>query len=105
MECNREVQYVNKEVFYCCYQEIRHLLDNSTLLEYLRQYGVLNDPVDEEELVSPYYQLEDRFSVLVNLIEKQGDNGYMILYMCIHESSTKSLRHKDAVSILGLTGK
>lgn len=105
MECNPGVQYVNKEVFYSCYREIRNLLDNSILLEYLRKYDMLNGLVDEEKLVSPYCQLQDRFSSLIDIVEMQGEYGYMILYICIYKSRARSSRHEYAVSRLDRIGK
>ena len=107
MEQNPGVPYVGKEVFYFCRVTVRPLLDNSVLLPYLQKYEMLWDSEDVDRLTgtSPYCQLEDRFTSLVNGVEKQGEYGYMLLYMCIFESSSKALRHAAAVQHLDTMGK
>lgn len=107
MEQNPGVFYVDKEVFRLCHEEIRTWLDNSVLLPYLKKYGVVMDFEDEKELLSPYSRLQDQFTSLIDLVERQGECGFMLLYMCIHESSSESEvpDHKDAVTKLDLAGK
>ena len=103
MQQNPQVYYVNKEVFYSCYQQIRNLLDISALLDFLKKYDMVHDSEAMHALTSPH-RLADYFSSLNNLVESQGEYGYMLLYMCIHESSVSSTWHTEAVAKLNMMG-
>lgn len=104
MELNPGLSFVSREVFCHCRELIRPLLDNSALLPYLQKYDMLSDAEDVDKLTSPYYQMEDRFTSLVNLIERQGECGYMLLYMCIRESCAEAPSHADARTHLDTMG-
>ena len=65
---------------------------------------MLWDPEDEDKLVSPYHTMEDTFSSLINVVEREGVYGYMLLYMCIHQSQNKPNSHSSALEILDAMG-
>lgn len=103
MERNPGAMYVGKEVFYHCREAIKPLIDNSALLPLLNQYDLCT-PEDTDELISPF-KMQDRFTSLVSLIERQGENGFMMLYMCLRQSTKKAQSHAEAVQILNMMGE
>ena len=55
---------------------------------------------DIEKLVNSSLQPHQRQIALLELAEKGGEYGYMLLFMCIHETSEVSAGHEDAAKIL-----
>ena len=97
--------YVNKEVFYKCYYKIRPLLDIDLLYPLLMRHGIAKNSEDIERLTSAFHQPQDRHSALLGLTEKGGEYGFMVLYMCICETSEDSPGHIEAAQMLDIEGK
>ena len=91
--------FINRDIFYSCYYKIRPWLDISILYPYLLKYQLASSDEDRELLTSPFY-LQDKSTLILKLASKGGEYGFMLLYMCIHDSSTESLGHKDAIKEL-----
>lgn len=104
MELNPSIHYVNKEVFYHSRELVRPLLNNRALLSGLKKYNMLWSDDDAVQLTSPY-KLEDAFNYLMQLVERQGEYGYMLLYRCIQESCHKASTHVIAIQKLDAMGK
>jgi len=73
-----------RKVFRLCREEIRTLLDYSALNESFKKCGIVMDSQDEEDLSNVL--LQDPFVPLIDLVERQGEDGFLLLYVCIHKS-------------------
>ena len=60
---------------------------------------------DVERLTSPYLQPHDRHAALIQLAEKGGEYGFMLLYLCICATSEESRGHANAARILTDVGR
>ena len=105
MMINPNCSYVNKEVFYHCYREIKPYLDNNVLYPIMMSHDLVRNADDVEKLTSPYLQPQDRYTALIKLAEKGGEYGFMLLYMCICATSEESPGHADAARILTDVGR
>lgn len=104
LKSNPNVSYVNKEVFFFGYNKIQHLLDYSLLYPLLMSHDLARNSDDLERLTSSYHQPHDRHVALLQLAERGGEYGFMLLYMCICATSSESHGHLEAVRILDSVG-
>ena len=95
--------FVNKEVFWDCYVRIKPYLDNSLLFPVLMRHNLARDLDDLQRLTEPSHQPHQRHLALLELADRGGEYGYMLLFMCIHEAN-QSPGHEDAAKILQETG-
>ena len=105
MKINPNCSYVNKEVFYHCYYEIKPYLDINLLFPIMMGLKLVQNANDVERLTSPYFQPHDRHAALIKLAEKGGEYGFMLLYICICATSEESPGHADAARILNDVGR
>ena len=105
MKLNPNCNYVNKEVIYHCYYEIKPYLDNNVLYPIMMSHDLVRNADDVERLTSSYIQPHDRHAALIQLAEKGGEYGFMLLYMCICATSEESPGHADAARILTDVGR
>ena len=101
---NSGLRYVTREVFWSSYEKIRAYLDNVLLWPLMMSHGLARGSDDIERLTSQSLQPHHRRAALLELAEKGGDHGFMLLFICIHKSSGDSLGHADAVKILQEAG-
>ena len=99
------IHYVNKEVFYFCYHKIQRLLDYNLLFPLLMSHELARNSDDAEKLTSSYHQPHDRHIALLQLAERGGEYGFMLLYMCISATCSESRGHAEAVGILDSEGE
>jgi len=92
--------YVNRDTFLSCLHMIRPWMDISVLARYLMKYGVVKNSEDMEVLTSSYLKPQDRFNSLIRMVEQVGKDGFMLLYMCLKESSVETKGHGDAAAEL-----
>ena len=105
MKINPNCSYVNKEVFHHCYYNMRPYLDNNILCPIMMGLGLVRNTDDVEKLTSRYLPLHDRRTALIQLAEKGGEYGYMLLYICICATSEESPWHAEAARILTDVGR
>ena len=104
MKDHPDINYVNKEVFYHCYYKIKPWLDFHILCPYLMKYQIVNDSNDIECITGRWIQPQDRMNSLIRMIERGGTNGFMVLYICIYETSKETNGHADAIKELDKIG-
>ena len=105
MKLNPNCSYVNRKVFFHCYCKIKFYLDNNVLYPIMMRHELVQDSDDLEKLTSPYFQPHDHRATLIQLAEKGGEYGFMLLYMCICATSDESPGHADAAEILTDAGR
>ena len=105
MKDHPDINYVNKEVFYHCYYKIKPWLDFHVLCPYLMKYQIVNDSNDIECITGRWIQPQERMNSLIRMIERGGTNGFMVLYICIYETSKETNGHADAIKELDKIGK
>ena len=105
MSDHPHVNYINKEVFCQCYHKIKPWLNISCLQHLFMKYRLVNNSDEMKAISSSYLQASDKSIALVEMIEKGGENGYMIFYICIYESSSGNIGHEDVLNILDSTGE
>lgn len=101
---NQGCHYVNKEVFWHSYAKIKPFLDNLLLFPLLMSHDLATDTEDVEKLINSSLQPHHRHLALLELADRGGEYGYMLLFMCIAATSEKSPGHADAARILQETG-
>ena len=95
---------MDKDVFFSCKDEVMPLLDTSKLLGYLIKYDMIEN-TDSITLASPYLKSKEKEDILIKIAEEVGPKGFMLLYICLFESSLEYPVHKEAKAILGRKGK
>lgn len=100
---NPDVYFVDRLVFFSCFTKIRPWLDLDLLATHLTKYGVVKNGDDMKALTSSYLMPQDKMNSLIKLVEEAGSDGFMLLYMCLRESS-ESIGHQDAVQELDYHG-
>ena len=105
IKINPNCVYVNKEVFYYCYYEIKPYLDNVLLFPIMMGLDLVRNVDDVERLTSQHLPPHDRHTALIQLAEKGGEYGFMLLYMCICATSEDSPGHADAARRLTDVGR
>ncbi len=96
---------MDKRIFYSCYHKIKPWIDISVLVGYLMKYNIVQSVDDMEELTSSYFKRQDRLNSLLRMVEKGGNDGYMLLYICLRESCVEAVGHNDVVAELNCGGK
>lgn len=104
MEKNPNCSYVNKEVFWYCYEKIQPYLDNVLLFPIMMSHELARNADDAEKLTSSHLQPHDRRVALIRLAEMGGEYGFMLLYMCICATSDESHGHTTAARVLSDAG-
>ena len=99
-----DLHFVDKYVFFTCFQKIRQRLDLTLLVGYLMKYHLVRDSSRMEELTSSYLKSHDKMTSLVRMAEEAGPDGFMIIYKCLKESAFESLGHQAAVEELEKEG-
>lgn len=105
LEEHPDTKFIDQDVFRACFSRIKDWLDMSVLVGYMMKYGLLKTAGDMEELTSSYYKPQDRLNSLMKMAEAGGNDGFMLLYMCLRESASEAGGHKDAVKELDHYGK
>lgn len=99
-----DITFISKEVFFACCLEIKPLLNLNILVGYLMKHGVVRNAEDMESLTSSFFKSQDKFNSLVKMVEAVGNNGFMLLYICLMESAAEVAGHQDAIRKLDNTG-
>ncbi len=47
----------------------------------------------------------DRLNSLLKMVERIGNDGYMLLYICLEESCVEAKDHKNIIAELNCSGK
>jgi hypothetical protein len=100
-----DIKFIDREIFFACFHQIKPWLNISTLVGYMMKYGLVKTSSDMEELTSSYFKPQDKINSLMRMVEANGTNGCMLLYMCLKESSTEAKGHEDAIKELNHCGK
>lgn len=100
-----DASFVNREVFYPVWHEIRPLLDYDILCPtLLMNEGLLRGEEDKQRFRNSFEQPHDKHIALIDLIQREGEYGFMLLYIYICETIT-STGHSEAARILTEVGK
>ena len=105
LEKNPQLKYVDKEVFYSCFHEIKPWIDLSILIGYLMKYDLVQSSDDMYILTSSFFPPQDKFNSLVKTVEAAGQGGFMLLYICLKESASETRGHEAAAVALENCGK
>ena len=70
------------------------------LLGHLMRYGLVRNASDIETITSSSFQPQDRLNALLKLTEAAGTEGFMLLFMCLFDSRSDTMGHKQAVELL-----
>ena len=100
-----DLNFIDKDTFFSCFHKIRSWLDLSVLVGYLMKYDLVKSSTDMETLTSAYLRPQDRLNSLVKMVEVAGEGGFMLLYMCLRESSEEVRGHESAVAELEHCGE
>lgn len=80
--------------------QIKHLLDENLLYEYLMEYGIVRSGEDMELITSSYYKPEDRISSLFDIVEREGSKGAAAFITALEKSG-----HQEALVIIKQHGE
>jgi hypothetical protein len=97
---NQGYSYVNQAVFFKCYRQIWQFLDNSVLYPQLMSYKLVENVKDIKKLTSRNHLPHERRLSLLEFAGRAGEFGYMLLFMCIEQTSEETQGHADAARIL-----
>ena len=104
IESNPDARYIDSSVFNLCFQDIKKWLDVRVLLGFLLKYGLANSN-DVEILNSQSHFSDYKRTHLIGMAERGGLHGFMVLYVCIRESRSEALGHKDVIQQLDELGE
>ena len=96
--------FVDSEVFYECYPEIRNWLSVESLGPHLLRRKLIGDVSGLVDLRNPYHTVRERTDHLLTLANSGGPYGFHVLYICIREDDENLLGHRSAVETLRETG-
>ena len=96
---NTELLFIDKNAFDECYYKIKAWIDIQVLVPFLKRYRLLTED-DEHYLTNHFTSRVEKAIRLVQVADKGGRNGYMLLYMCFIESVCETRGHGDVVSEL-----
>ena len=80
------------------------LLNFSALVGHLIRYDMIQN-TDLVMLASPYSSSHEKETSIIEMIDDVGSKGFMLLYMCLIESSQECPAHKEAATILSEKGE
>ena len=100
-----DARFVNKEVFYYVWQDIRPLLNYDILCPcLLTNQELVSNEEDEKRLRKSSEQPHDKHSTLIEIVRRRTEYGFMILYIYICESITAP-GHYEAARLLTEAGE
>ncbi len=101
-----DAKFVNREVFYPAYfqRQIRQLLNYEVLYPPLLMHqDLVKTEEDMKRFTSSFNQPHDQHIALIELLERGGEYGFMLLYIYICETITTP-GHSEAARILTEAG-
>ena len=104
MDEHPEINFVDKDIFFSCKKSIMPMLNMSVLIGYMIKYDMMQND-DLITLANPHLTSLEKENSLIKMIEEIGPKGFMLLHMCLLESSPEDPLHKEAATILGRKGK
>ena len=107
LNAHPEARFVNKEVFYPAYyaHKFQQLLDYEALYPHLMNHNLVKNEEDIKRIQSAFSQPHDQHVALIELVERGGDYGFMLLYIYICATCKSSPDHSEVARILTAAGE